>query len=436
MNTGIHTVNASKLNVRKGPGSNYPVVKTLSRGEQVTIIKISGSWAQIGEDKWCSTDYLTPTMSGNVTSSVTISESNRPTYFLQGDSRWGSVRYSIVNDPKQTIKTSGCGPTCAAMLVNHYIDKKYSPVECCNWCLEKGYRTENNGTVWGMFKAIAVKYGFNFLQTGSIEEAKKFMNNNKNAHCVCIMSKGNWTSGGHYILCWKMDDTNVYVNDPASTASNRTKNTQKLLASQCRQYFCFAYGDNKTTWEDTTTIIAVNMKLVVSAAKVAIRTNHDTNANIKEYITQGTLVTATKKCGDWYYIETENKLYGWIPATYLQKATLDNTNSDLAHNTNDAIEYLVSIGFMDSPQWWKENIFEYNNMTYLLIKIADRIRKENNITNEDRFKFTTTDLIKAIDHLVETGVINTPDLWKKQCVKDNKLNNIGYLMIKAANYIN
>lgn len=435
MNTGTYIVNASKLNVRSGPGSNYPVVKTLSNGNSVTVIKISGDWAQIANDRWCSISYLTPVNSGKVTPSVSVSESGRPTYFLQGDSRWGSIRYSIMNDATQTIKSSGCGPTCAAMLINYYIDNKYSPVDCCAWCLEKGYRTENNGTAWGMFKALAVKYGFNFLQTGSIDEAKKFMKNNKNAHCVCIMSKGNWTSGGHYILCWKMDDTNVYVNDPASTAANRVKNTQKLLASQCRQYFCFSYGENKTTWEPTTTVTNIDsIKFAVSASKLTVRSSYSTDSSIVGYLTQGSLVTATKKCGDWYYVQTD-KIKGWASATYLQKATLDNVNSDLAYNTKDAINYLVKIGFMDSPDWWRTNCFEYNNVTYLLIKIADRIKVEEDQVNNNTFKFTIADLNKAIDHLVELGVINTPDLWKKQCINTNKLNNIGYLMIKAANYI-
>lgn len=44
-------VNAETLNVRSGPGLTYPVTKTLSKGEEVTVIDSSGDWYQI-KDGW------------------------------------------------------------------------------------------------------------------------------------------------------------------------------------------------------------------------------------------------------------------------------------------------------------------------------------------------------------------------------------------------
>lgn len=438
-----YIVNASKLNVRNGPGTNYSVVKTLNRNDKVTVYGKSNGFSNIGGNQWVSTQYLTASVSESSSSSsiikpsVNVSESGRPTYFLQGDARWGNKMYSIVGDSKQTLKSSACGPTCAAMLINTYIDKCYGPVECCTWALSQGYRTENNGTAWAMFKAIAVKFGFKFYQTASINEAKKFMKDNPNAHTVCIMRKGNWTSGGHYILVWKMDDKYVYVNDPASTASHRVKNTQSLLSSQCSQYFCFSYGGNATTWTQKDTVTSVNnIKYVVSTSKLSVRSVYNSTGVILGYLYEGNLVTATKKCGDWIYVtNTDSKLSGWVTENCLEKATLNNVNSGLVTDTKIAINYLVDIGFMDSPNWWKENIFNYSNITYLLIKIADRIKNEEDQVNNNVFKFSVDQVSPAINHLNELGVINTPDLWKKQCVTGSKLNNIGYLMIKAANYI-
>ena len=47
------------LNVRKGPGMNYPVVRTLKRGETVNEYerKIS-TWVRIGKDEWVSANFL------------------------------------------------------------------------------------------------------------------------------------------------------------------------------------------------------------------------------------------------------------------------------------------------------------------------------------------------------------------------------------------
>lgn len=39
------------------------------------------------------------------------------TYYSQIDSRWSSKMYSSTKNPSQTIGTSGCGPTSAAMIV-------------------------------------------------------------------------------------------------------------------------------------------------------------------------------------------------------------------------------------------------------------------------------------------------------------------------------
>jgi len=40
------------------------------------------------------------------------------TYYSQADSRWANHKYSAINDKSQTIKSSGCGPTCSAMVVS------------------------------------------------------------------------------------------------------------------------------------------------------------------------------------------------------------------------------------------------------------------------------------------------------------------------------
>lgn len=51
-------VTAYSLNVRTGPGINYKSIGYLHKGDKVTIFEEEGSWARIGDDKWCSTKYL------------------------------------------------------------------------------------------------------------------------------------------------------------------------------------------------------------------------------------------------------------------------------------------------------------------------------------------------------------------------------------------
>ncbi len=47
------------LNVRKGPGLNYPIVRQLKRGEEVTEYeRKTSTWVRIGKDEWVSGNFL------------------------------------------------------------------------------------------------------------------------------------------------------------------------------------------------------------------------------------------------------------------------------------------------------------------------------------------------------------------------------------------
>ena len=46
------------LNVRRGPGTSYPVVDELPKGVLVKPLEYKGSWARIGEGRWVSSNYI------------------------------------------------------------------------------------------------------------------------------------------------------------------------------------------------------------------------------------------------------------------------------------------------------------------------------------------------------------------------------------------
>ena len=59
---GTGTVNASRLNVRSGPGTNNPVVGKLSNGESVSILQAEGDWYMVAEGQWVHGNYINATM--------------------------------------------------------------------------------------------------------------------------------------------------------------------------------------------------------------------------------------------------------------------------------------------------------------------------------------------------------------------------------------
>lgn len=61
--TVTKTVTANKLNVRKGPGTGYPVVRIIKKGTTVKVLSdtttsINDGWAKIGENEYVSTKFI------------------------------------------------------------------------------------------------------------------------------------------------------------------------------------------------------------------------------------------------------------------------------------------------------------------------------------------------------------------------------------------
>jgi hypothetical protein len=163
----------------------------------------------------------------------------QPISFLQDDTEWGSESYSIVGSRSQTIATSGCGPTSMAMVLNYYVDDSITPLQTSIFALENNHRTRYDGTSWAYFQDMAQEYDLEFLQTASSVEALEWMNTQEDPLVICSMGPGLWTSAGHFIVLWDVEDGIAHINDPASTKQSRTENSYNYMASQCKQYFCF-----------------------------------------------------------------------------------------------------------------------------------------------------------------------------------------------------
>ncbi|MBQ9409286.1 MAG: peptidoglycan-binding protein [Clostridia bacterium] len=164
-------------------------------------------------------------------------------HYLQWDKRWKNVMYSSHADPKQTIGSSGCGPTSMAMIVATMIDNKITPVETCALSIKGGYRTYDSGTAWGYFKYAFDHYkDFSyFVKTSSLATVKAALK--KGALVVGSMNSndgGFWTKGGHFITILGCDGKYIYANDP-NKSSHPRKQLESKFKSCMKQAFIF-YG--------------------------------------------------------------------------------------------------------------------------------------------------------------------------------------------------
>ena len=162
----------------------------------------------------------------------------KPVSYLQTDSRWKNVSYSVKGE-STTIGRAGCGTTCAAMVVATLKDKNVTPVEASKFSIDNNYKQKGGGTYANFYPAYFKKYGINceILWSSAEAQDKKVTQALKDGNWVIAsMGKGLWTNGGHYILAYGTDGTNVFVNDPASTKESRTKAKLSQFLKESKYY--------------------------------------------------------------------------------------------------------------------------------------------------------------------------------------------------------
>lgn len=136
----------------------------------------------------------------------------KPVYYSQRDSRWKNVLYTSTGKTSQTIGSSGCGPTSAAMIIAGIKDSSVTPVGIADLFVKNGFRSANNGTYFSAFKWIANKYNIEFKQVYNVNDAIQEVRNGN--YLVVSCSNGLFTTSGHYIVLAGIDGNTLKVYDP------------------------------------------------------------------------------------------------------------------------------------------------------------------------------------------------------------------------------
>lgn len=116
-----------------------------------------------------------------------------------------------------TIGAAGCGPTSMAIVVSTLTGKNVDPPTMCAWSVKNGHRCEGNGSYHSLIPAAAQHYGLKVDKLGR-SSAKELQQHLSKGHLVvAIMSKGHFTSNGHFIVLRGITSSGkVLVADPAS----------------------------------------------------------------------------------------------------------------------------------------------------------------------------------------------------------------------------
>ena len=338
------------------------------------------------------------------------------TYYSQLDNRWRYNMYSSVGNSSQTIGTSGCGPTSAAMVVSS-IKGNITPDQMASLYTQYGYRSANQGTYWSAFKWTADVFDIGYSECYKLDDAVAKLKDNH--YIIASCNQGLFTYGGHFIVLTGVEGDYIKVYDPYlyngkfDVASRRGKatvqgNTVYVSIENFRAYanyqkfFCFK-NDRTDIKENTTTTVVTdnttsNVNIVNYQVKVTangglnIRTGASTSYSRIGGYSKGSIVTILAESNG--FGKTDR---GWISLAY--------TSRDI--NTLNAVQNIVqTVGQTKkltraSILYSNSNLtgYKYNYRANTTVTILQNIS-----TNVDKVRVNATGRIAYINNSNYTNV--------------------------------
>ena len=274
-------------------------------------------------------------------------------FLLQGDARWGNTQYSSSGDTGQTIKSSGCGVTCMAMVLRSF-NNDVTPIDTAQYALTNSFRTKNTGTSWDFFPSISKKYGLTCNNLGtSISKVRDALS--KGYPVIASMKPGTFTQGGHFIVLVGTDQNgNVLVNDPASAARSNASYAISVFSKEAKNFWSFS-ANGKGSIGETYTTTPINLSsngTTYSEVNVSEGSPMDFLSTLGSFFSQ----VASKS---WSYIMTGTYDKNW---DFSGNSTNDSTGSsvytpgtsgalndiELGNNEVTTYNYFKNKGFSDA----------------------------------------------------------------------------------------
>lgn len=304
------------------------------------------------------------------TPNIAVGEYAGLTYYSQVDSRWKNSIYTNIGDKTQTIGSSGCGPTSAAMVVSS-IKGTITPDVLANLYVQYGYRSANNGTYWSAFRWTADVFNIGYQETSNLNTAiDKVKDNN---YVIVSCGNGLFTYGGHFIVIVGIEGDTLKIYDPYlysgkfNTSTRKGKVTVSGNTVYCsidnfrkyanpKGYFCFKNDrvdikENNTTAiikheeASTSNVSSTNYKVKITAKSgLNIRRGASTSYAKMGGYTKNTTVTILAESNGWGKTDR-----GWINLAYTTKIKTNTSVSNkvytLKSNTKLYTSSSLNIGY-------------------------------------------------------------------------------------------
>lgn len=256
--------------------------------------------------------------------SISLGDYTGLTYYSQIDRRWKNHVYTAIGDNSQTIGTSGCGPTSAAMIVTA-IKGTITPAEMGDLFVQYGYRSANSGTYWSAFRWVADVFDIEYQETSSLDTAINLLRNNN--YVVASVANGLFTSGGHFIVLVGIEGDTIKIYDPYLYAGKFDTSTRRgKVTVDGNIVYCsidnfsnyanyrgfFAYKHNGNVQENAGTVTTATYTRYVNV-NTRLNVRNSVWGTVVGKLYDGDRVTVYETSGNWSRIG-DNK---WVCSDYL-----------------------------------------------------------------------------------------------------------------------
>ncbi len=91
-------------------------------------------------------------------------------YLLTNQNRFEHIPYPSPSHPNATVKSGGCGPCAALMVVENLTPSRYLMKDWIAWVISTGARVSGGTDMGKLARAMAAKFGFALKTTDSEAE--------------------------------------------------------------------------------------------------------------------------------------------------------------------------------------------------------------------------------------------------------------------------
>ena len=151
-------------------------------------------------------------------------------YFNQLDERYCNEPYGTDH-----IGGYGCGPTAMSIVVSSLTSDTVDPVEMSEWAYENGYWCSKSGSYHSLIPGAAEHWNLPVAGCTASEPQRILDALADGKLVVALMTKGHFTSSGHFIVLRGVQNEKILVADPSSyTRSQKTWDLSIILSEASR----------------------------------------------------------------------------------------------------------------------------------------------------------------------------------------------------------